>query len=128
MKFQRAKYPQHIACSLITRHGGYSFIHSTLYLVMSIIHQRSSWWLSRKESACNAGDTFGKIPGRRKWQPTPVFSDTTSQLNNNTPGTVLKTECTAENKTSEVTTLSKSLCSNEGDKLTRNHNYMYKVM
>ena len=24
-----------------------------------------------KESACNAGD--GKIPWRRKWQPTPVF-------------------------------------------------------
>ena len=31
-----------------------------------------------KESACNAGDPFnpwvGKIPRRRKWQPTPVFS------------------------------------------------------
>ena len=30
-----------------------------------------------KASACNAGDTFdpwiGKIPWRRKWQPTPVF-------------------------------------------------------
>ena len=31
-----------------------------------------------KESACNAGDPgsipgFGKIPWRRKWQPTPVF-------------------------------------------------------
>ena len=32
----------------------------------------------RKESACNAGDPgsipgLGKIPWRRKWQPTPVF-------------------------------------------------------
>ena len=42
------------------------------------------WWLSGKESACNAGDCLqhsstgfnpwvGKIPWRRKWQPTPVF-------------------------------------------------------
>ena len=41
-------------------------------------------WLSCKESACNAGDHLqckkpkfdpwvGKIPWRRKWQPTPVF-------------------------------------------------------
>ena len=36
--------------------------------------------ISGKESACNAGDTgsvssipAGKIPWRRKWQPTPVF-------------------------------------------------------
>ena len=31
-----------------------------------------------KESACNAGDLgsipeLGRLPGRRKWQPTPVF-------------------------------------------------------
>jgi len=31
-----------------------------------------------KESACNAGDTnltpgWGRSPGGRKWQPTPVF-------------------------------------------------------
>ena len=26
-----------------------------------------------KASACNAGDWVGKIPRRRKWQPTPVF-------------------------------------------------------
>ena len=32
------------------------------------------WWLSGRESACQAGD-MGSIPGsgRRKWQPTPVF-------------------------------------------------------
>ena len=36
------------------------------------------WWLSGKESACqsrrNGFDSWvGKIPWRRKWQPTPVF-------------------------------------------------------
>ena len=39
------------------------------------------WWLSSKEFACSArgaGDAgpvpwVGKIPWRRKWQPTPVF-------------------------------------------------------
>ena len=39
--------------------------------------------LDGKESACNAGDLastpgFGKIPCRRKWQPTPVFLPGTS--------------------------------------------------
>ena len=35
------------------------------------------WWPSGKESAYNAGDPdpwLGKIPWRRKWRPTPVFS------------------------------------------------------
>ena len=37
-----------------------------------------SWWISRKESACNAGDPgsipgSGRFPWRRKWLPTPVF-------------------------------------------------------
>ena len=36
------------------------------------------WWLSGKESVCQSRrHTFdpgvGKIPSRRKWQPTPVF-------------------------------------------------------
>ena len=30
------------------------------------------WWLSSKESACDAGD-LGSIPGRRQQLPTPVF-------------------------------------------------------
>ena len=38
---------------------------------------RLPWWVSGKESACSAEDAFnpwvGKIPWRRKWQPTPVF-------------------------------------------------------
>ena len=36
------------------------------------------WWLSGKESACDAGDLgsipgLGRFPWRGKWQPTPVF-------------------------------------------------------
>ena len=36
------------------------------------------WWLSGKESPCNAGDVglipgSGRNPWRRKWQPIPVF-------------------------------------------------------
>jgi len=33
------------------------------------------WCLSGKESTCQAGfdPWVGKIPWRRKWQPTPVF-------------------------------------------------------
>ena len=36
------------------------------------------WWHRRKEPACSAGGPrfdpwVGKIPGRRKWEPTPVF-------------------------------------------------------
>ena len=42
------------------------------------------WWLSGKESVCNAGDTgsnpwAGKIPWRGKWHPTPVFLPGKSQ-------------------------------------------------
>ena len=45
------------------------------------LQRQIPWWFSSKEPACNAGDTgrlgfspwVGKIPGRRKWQPTPVF-------------------------------------------------------
>ena len=66
------------------------------------------WWLGGKESTCQCRERrfdswVGKIPGRRKWQPTPVFlpgkshgqrslvgyspwghkeSDTTEQLSN----------------------------------------------
>ena len=40
------------------------------------------WWLSGKKSTCNVGDAGSthqldpwvwKIPGRRNWQPTPIF-------------------------------------------------------
>ena len=50
--------------------------------VLIIIHMCSiigvPWWLSSKEPACQGrGHRFhpwvGKIPWRKKWQPTPVF-------------------------------------------------------
>ena len=49
-----------------------------------------SWWLSSKESACQCRrhrrrgfhPWVGKLPWRRKWQPTPVFL----------PGEILRTE------------------------------------
>ena len=44
----------------------------------TFIRSRCEWWLSGKETTCNAGDTsfipwVGKIPWRRAWQSTPVF-------------------------------------------------------
>ena len=50
-------------------------------LIIIRIHQVLPWWLSSKESACNAGATgdvdsppgSGRFPWRRAWQPTPVF-------------------------------------------------------
>ena len=43
-----------------------------------ILHFGLPWWLSGKESTCNAGDLgldpwVGKIPWRNAWQPTPVL-------------------------------------------------------
>ena len=49
---------------------------------------RLTWWLSAKESACNARDAgrrcefnpwVRKIPWSRKWHPTPIFSPGKSQ-------------------------------------------------
>ena len=45
----------------------------TVYLVVGV-----PWWLSVKESVCQCkkhgfDPWSGKIPWRRKWQPTPVF-------------------------------------------------------
>ena len=51
------------------------------------------WWLSGKESACNAGaaGVSGSIPGsvsplERAWQPTPVFLPGESQGRENLVG------------------------------------------
>ena len=49
----------------------------TEQLTHAVIHSGLPWWLSGKESICNAGDV-GLISGpgdprRKKWQPTPVF-------------------------------------------------------
>ena len=44
----------------------------------SRMRSRASWWLTGKESTCQCrshefNPWFGKIPWRRRWQPTPVF-------------------------------------------------------
>ena len=52
-----------------------------IYIVaLFLIHCRSllglPWWLSGKESTCNAGNVGSiakETPWRRKWQLTPVF-------------------------------------------------------
>ena len=49
-----------------------------MWEVLIAISSGFPWWLSGKESACNAGDLgmipwVGKIPWRRKRQPTSVF-------------------------------------------------------
>ena len=53
------------------------------WVCVLLIHycQGLPWWLSCKESACNAGNArdvgstpgAGRSPGERAWQPTPVF-------------------------------------------------------
>ena len=52
---------------------------SILFLPVSLYHlNRLPWWLSGKEPTCQCrrhgfDPWVGKIPWRRKWQPTPVF-------------------------------------------------------
>ena len=56
----------------------YIYIYIYIYFVVVCFLNCSGLpkWLSGKESACQAGGFdpwVGKIPWRRKWQPTPVF-------------------------------------------------------
>ena len=47
-----------------------------LVIIVIIIIDGLPWWLSGKESSCNAGEPSsipGLIPWRKEWQPTPVF-------------------------------------------------------
>ena len=49
-----------------------------LHLRLTPLCLRLHWWLSGEESACHnrrrgLDPWVGKIPWRRKWQPTPVF-------------------------------------------------------
>ena len=49
-----------------------TFTHSLMHILVL------TWWLDGKESACQCkrcgfDPWVGKIPWRRKWQPTPVF-------------------------------------------------------
>ena len=61
--------------------GSSSWGHKELDTTEEIEHllqQRLPWWLTGKESTCQCrshefNPWFGKIPWRRRWQPTPVF-------------------------------------------------------
>ena len=72
--------------------AGPSFISSSFVATQSVLHSPAAtaslenliqswglpWWLSGKDSACQCRRCqfppwVGKIPWRRKWQPTPVF-------------------------------------------------------
>ena len=51
---------------------------SLYYLHLNYTSHGHPWWLSGKESTCQCSrhgfnPWSGKIPWRRKWQPTPVF-------------------------------------------------------
>ena len=51
---------------------------SNLELVQCLYSPSVPWWLSGEESVCQGrrfgfDSQVGKIPWRRKWQPTPVF-------------------------------------------------------
>ena len=53
-------------------------LKTTLEVVLSTHPNGPPRWLSGKEPACQCrrhrfDSWFGKIPQRRKWQPTPVF-------------------------------------------------------
>ena len=61
-------------CSFNYRTSETALFYNTVY----IDEEELSWWLSGKESACNAGNVgfnpwVGKILWSGKWQPTPVF-------------------------------------------------------
>ena len=96
----------HSSKASILRHSAFFVVQlSHPYMTTGKTIALTRWIFVGKESACNAGDSsswVGKIPWRRKWQPTPVFlpgeshgqrslagyssrdpeSDTTSWLNN----------------------------------------------
>ena len=68
--------------SLLQCHCIHSLFCQILLNICYVLRIGLHWWLSGKESACNAGDAHRrcvfnpwvrKIPWRRKWQPTPVF-------------------------------------------------------
>ena len=80
------------------------------------------WWLSSKESACNAGATggvglipgSGKIPWRRKWQPTPVVLPGESHGQRSLAG------CSLQGPT--------ELDSTEATQHERTHGYMFSLV
>ena len=79
----------HNSKAAVLQHSGFFIVKlshanmttgKTIALTIQMLH----YWLSAKEFACNASDTWfdswvRKIPWRRKWQPTPVFLPGESQ-------------------------------------------------
>ena len=73
----------HNSKAAILQHSGFFMIklshaNMTTGKTIALTIQSLPCWLSAKEFACNARVTWfdswvGKIPWRRKWQPTPVF-------------------------------------------------------
>ena len=72
--------------AILPNHPTLSLSHrvqkTVLYHLSVVCKNGTPWWLDSKESTCNAGDLgsipefhpwTGKIPWRRKRQPTPVF-------------------------------------------------------
>ena len=60
------------------RNGPTVTLNRSVYYTLVIPQWRLPWWLSSKESACQGrrrrfDPWVGKIPWRRKWQPTPGF-------------------------------------------------------
>ena len=56
----------------------YIYIYTYIYNCTDIDSMGLPWWLSGKEYVCKCkkhklNTWIGKIPWRRKWQPTPVF-------------------------------------------------------
>ena len=79
----------HNSKAAILQHSGFFMIklshaNMTTGKTIALTIQSLPCWLSAKEFACNARVTWfdswvGKIPWRRKWQPTPVFLPGESQ-------------------------------------------------
>ena len=79
---QKNSYMKVLEIGLKVAHEGHSTVvkESSNFEEQKVFAQCYPWWLSGKESVCNAGDTgdAGSIPGlrkslRRAWQHTPIF-------------------------------------------------------
>ena len=75
------------------------------------------WWLSGKESACQCKrhkrcgffPWVGKVPSRRRWQPTPVFLPGKSHGQRSLVGALQESDMTEVNKQQQEKTYQKEL-------------------